>query len=276
MTRNKVLNLVFIFQILFIFAIPHEGQATDYQEIHCKHFFYGYPTGTPLSNDLIIRDIYALSSNDETKFADWVAYRLDCGTVTGTTETSRKWKADPYLAEGETLEPADYNGAYSALNVDRGHQAPLASFKGTKCWEETNVLSNITPQKSALNQGPWKHLEDQVRDLVKAGNVVYVITGPLYEREMPSLPKADESHKVPSGYWKIILVQENESLSSIKSASFIFDQGTPRNDKVMNHLCTINDVETRTGFDFLREIPDELEEVIESDKHESWSASHFE
>jgi endonuclease G len=45
-------------------------------EIHCKHFFYGYPTGTPATNDLIIRDDYALSSNDETKFADWVAYGL--------------------------------------------------------------------------------------------------------------------------------------------------------------------------------------------------------
>jgi len=52
-----------------------------YPEIHCKHFFYGYPTGTPQSNDLIIRDIYALSSNDDTKLADWVAYRLDKETI---------------------------------------------------------------------------------------------------------------------------------------------------------------------------------------------------
>ena len=35
-------------------------------EIHSKHFFHGYPTGTSESNDLIIRDCYALSSNDTT------------------------------------------------------------------------------------------------------------------------------------------------------------------------------------------------------------------
>ena len=29
-------------------------------EIHCKHFVYGYPLGAPASNDLIIRDLYAL------------------------------------------------------------------------------------------------------------------------------------------------------------------------------------------------------------------------
>ena len=35
-----------------------------------------HPTGAPTSNDLIIRDTYALSNNDARKFADWVAYRL--------------------------------------------------------------------------------------------------------------------------------------------------------------------------------------------------------
>src|SRR5690606_9298182 len=46
-------------------------------EVHCKHFFYGRPRGTPYTNDLIIRDGYAMSSNDDTKLADWVAYRLE-------------------------------------------------------------------------------------------------------------------------------------------------------------------------------------------------------
>ena len=48
-------------------------------EIHSKHFFFGYPYGAPATNDMIIRSIYALSSNDETKFADWVSYQLDPG-----------------------------------------------------------------------------------------------------------------------------------------------------------------------------------------------------
>jgi endonuclease G len=54
-----------------------------YLEIHCKHFFFGCPQGTLPTNDLIIRDIYALSSNDETKFADWAAFRLTPQEVVG-------------------------------------------------------------------------------------------------------------------------------------------------------------------------------------------------
>jgi len=265
-------QLRLFFSVLFVFlcfSFPLYAQPPFYPEIHCKHFIYGYPTGTPATNDLIIRDIYALSTNDITKLADWVAYRLDKETVSGDAETTRNWKADPWLEDRETLEPNDYKNAYEKLKVDRGHQAPLGSFKGAKYWEETNYLSNITPQKSELNQGIWKKLEEKERSLVKAGKVIYVMTGPLYEKEMPSLPGADEPHRVPSGYWKIIVLP-GKSINSLQVAAFIFDQDTPRNDTVIGHICTTNDIEKRSGLDFFRELPDGIEEKIESSNNEEW------
>ena len=172
-------------------------------EIHSSHCLYGCPFGSPETNDLIIRDIYILSSNDDTKFADWVAYKITADTISSTK--TRTWRADPYLDDNETLEPDDYKDAHATIHTDRGHQAPLASFTGTEHWRDTNYLSNITPQKSDLNQGPWVDLESAVRDLIREHNysAVYVITGTLYERDMAPLPQA-EPHKVPSGYWKII------------------------------------------------------------------------
>lgn len=118
----------------------------------------------------------------------------------GDVKTTKNWQADPWLDDNETLEEGDYKDANKILKTDRGHQAPLASFKGTKYWSETNYLSNITPQKANLNQGAWKKLEDKVRDFVEKDYVVNVITGPLYECDFGTLPKADEPHKVPSGY----------------------------------------------------------------------------
>ena len=88
--------------------------------------FAACPSGSPITNDIVIRDIYILSSNDATKFADWVAYRVTREAI-GRSE-SRNWKSDPWLADNETLEPPDYTGANAALGTDRGHQAPLASF----------------------------------------------------------------------------------------------------------------------------------------------------
>ena len=191
------------------------------QEIHCKHFFYGYPTGTPDTNDLIIRDCYALSSNDETKFADWVAYRLTPEETFGTLDLKRKWRTDPWLEDHETLEanPDGYKGANKAHGYERGHFAPLGSFKGSANASQVNYYSNIVPQKGALNGGPWMRLEESVRDLVHRYRTVWVLTGPLYEEDVDPLPEANEDHIVPSGFWKVIMVNAGE----IKVAGFIFD-----------------------------------------------------
>jgi len=153
----------------------------DEAELHTFHCLNGCPVGAPATSDIVVREIYTLSSNDQTKFADWVAYRVTPDTIGPSKD--RVWASDPWLSPEETLEPDDYTGAFNALKTDRGHQAPLAAFSGTSHWAETNFLSNITPQKSALNQGPWQRLEAHENDLVLAERInLYVLTGPLYER----------------------------------------------------------------------------------------------
>lgn len=241
-------------------------------EVHTKHTPYGLPVGTPATNDLVVRDVYALSSNDATKFADWVAFRVDAETIEAEESTSRQWRPDPWLDDAETLEPGDYRGAYDALGVDRGHQAPLATLRGTGAWEETNYLSNITPQRSALNQGPWRLLEERVRDLIGAYEAAYVATGPLYERTMPSLPGADEGHRVPSGYWQVVLV---EGEGGLRAAAFVMDQDTPRSAPVLDGLTTIDEVERRSGLDLFAALPDAAEAGLESAADRTWASAHF-
>lgn len=277
--KRDMWKLVYLTAIVIggiLVGLSSSDNATEYPEIHCKHFFYGYPTGTPATNDLIIRGIYALSSNDERKIADWVAYRLDRDTVAGNVQQSRSWKADPWLADEETLERGDYD-ARSTVGYDMGHQAPLATFRGRDDWADTNYLSNITPQKSSLNRGAWRSLEGKVRKLAREGNVVYVITGPLFsdDIDMPPLPNANEDHEVPSGYWKIAVVQTGSSVDSIKVASFIFGQDTPAGQKVIDYLTTVDEVEERSGLDFLRELPDNVEEDIESNNYQAWASEKF-
>ncbi len=251
------------------------AQTAARPEIHAKHFFHGYPAGAPATNDLIIRDLYALSSNDETKLADWVAYHLEASLMDCVEDRGRTFKPDPWLADEETLEDADYDGAHAALRLQKGHQAPLASFKCADDWRDTNYLSNITPQRGALNQGSWKALEGRIRTFVKAGHEVWVATGPLYEGVMTPMPHA-EDHTVPSGYWKIIFFRgPGGGTGSIEVAAFIFDQATPSGDPVMDHLVTIDIVEQRSGLEFMWELEDSVEDPIESDRHEAWAEASF-
>ncbi len=225
-------------------------------------YLYGLPQGS--AGRIVDHQIYILCNNAKTKFADWVSYIVSPETVQVNTKTTRCWKADPLIPPDETLEPSDYKGAHKELHTDRGHQAPLASFKGTSCWAETNYLSNITPQSSGLNQGPWRLLEEHVRDLAREGYTVYVMTGTLYEHPMPSLPKADEPHQIPSGYWKIAAYERVPGdPSTLHCEAWIMDQNTARKTDFRTTRVSVDEVEMRARIDVFSELDDSLEKDVE-------------
>lgn len=219
-------------------AVPALASAND-AELHTFHCLHGCPVGAPATNDVIVREIYTLSSNDLTKMADWVAYRVTKEAIGQSGD--RDWRPDPWLNTGETLAPSSYEGASDILHVDRGHQAPLASFSGTLSAADTNVISNITPQSSALNQGPWVRLEDRERELaVRLAVPVYVLTGPLFERMMRPLPNGGDYQRVPSGYWKVV------ALADGRATAFVFDQAAARDADLCTARVSVRHVELRS------------------------------
>lgn len=195
-----------------------------------------------------MREIYTLASNDLTKVADWVAYRVTPASIGRSGD--RDWQPDPWLDPAETLEEDDYTGAPAALGIDRGHQTPLAAFSGTPFAADTNILSNITPQGSAMNQGPWNRLEERERTLAQGENTaVYVLTGPLFERVMPAMPNADERHRVPSGYWKVIATADG------RAAAFVMDTAAARSLDHCSARVPIEEVELRTRLALFPRLP---------------------
>jgi endonuclease G len=239
--RHKGLNLVKLrggpLALAMATLCSIQAIAKD-AELHTFHCLHSCPIAASGSNDIVVRENYTLSSNDLTKMADWVAYRITPETI-GPSST-RQWKADPWLDQDETLAPSHYTSANETLNVDRGHQAPLAAFSGTKTASETNYLSNITPQSSALNQGPWVRLENKEREAVqRLSKSLYVLTGPLFERMMEPLPNGGEYHRVPSGYWKVIATDDG------RISSFIFDQSAKRDDDHCRARVTLRHLELR-------------------------------
>jgi endonuclease G, mitochondrial len=268
----KLIKFPLLLLVILVDLIFLSTAFADPPEIHCKHFIYGYPTGSPATNDLVIRDLYVLSSNDTTKFADWVCYFLTPHEVMGDLNLERKWRNDKWLAEDETLEGKpksddDYKGAYAAEDYDRGHLAPLASFTGSRYASQVNFYSNITPQKKDLNQGPWRILEEKVRDLVKQYGHAWVMTGTLYESDMPSLPNSDEAHKVPSGFWKIVAVND---YGELRTAAFIMGQDVSRNSPFSDHIKTIKEIQDKTGLDFFWGLEDTVEAELELSSGAAW------
>ncbi|MDW6004544.1 DNA/RNA non-specific endonuclease [Vibrio mangrovi] len=219
----------------------------------------GCPTGVN-NGKTITRPIYTLKNNRSTKFADWVAYHVTPNTISGPSR-KRKWAADPDLSSSNTLEPDDYRDAHAVIGTDRGHQVPLSAFSNTSNWSMTNYLSNITPQASNLNQGPWAKLETAIRDYVSQGNDVYVVTGPLYESYFASLPQADESHTIPSGYFKVVAEQSN---NRIYTSAFIMYQDAGLRDNFCTSEVTIDEIESRAGIDIMPNLSSSVANSVEA------------
>ncbi|MFW5643270.1 MAG: DNA/RNA non-specific endonuclease [Alkalispirochaeta sp.] len=248
--------------VILLFAVV--PQFPGAQEIHSEHFYFGMPAGTPRENDLIIRDLYALSANETTRFADWVAYRLTPAEVWGDLDLEREWRADPWLDDDERLEPSgpdDYGGAYRAYRYDRGHLAPLGSFVGSPAASSVNYYSNIVPQTAQLNRGPWRILEETVRELVLGYHEVFVVVGTLYDGPaMPALPEADEEHTVPTGFWKVVVVP---ALGDDGVGAYIMpQQGFTEGDPAA-FLTSIDEVERRSGLSLFPQRTDEGWERLE-------------
>ncbi len=225
--------------------------AASAQEIHSRHCLHGCPYGGDIANDLIVRDIYILMSNDLTKLADWVAYRVSRDTI-GAVRPSMA-RADPLLRGHETLEPEDYQGAAAAIGVEPGYHAPMASFANTRRWDDTNLLSNIAPMKRAFARGPWRRLKAAVRRLAQRPSVeaVYVMTGPVFERAMVGLPGADEPHVMPSAYWKIVSIRDG---GGARIAAFILGQDLPPDADYCRYRVSVREIGIKIAYSFFHDL----------------------
>lgn len=250
----KVINLVKLLPVILLSACSTSYQPQDTKpapELPHRDIVVPQPdncsVGCPEggSQQTIYRYAYTLNNNRATKLANWVAY-----SVTKTSQASgrpRNWAQDPDLPPSDTLAPSAYKNAHALLKVDRGHQAPLAGLGGVSDWASLNYLSNITPQKSALNQGAWASLENRVRELARQDDVsvVHVVTGPLFERHIATLPE-DATVEIPSGYWKVLFTGTAPSKSEGNYAAFIMDQNTPRSANFCDYQVTVEAIEHKT------------------------------
>ena len=70
---------------------------------------------------------------------------------------------------------------------------------------QTFYPTNITMQRSSLNQGVWELLEDQVRKVwAMTCDTLYVVTGAMPSEEWMT-DRAKNKVNVPSAYYKAIL-----------------------------------------------------------------------
>ncbi len=120
-------------------------------------------------------------------------------------------------------------------------------------------MSNITPQRHALNAGLWKQLEQRIATSYPGRfGEVWVIAGPVFGARPEKLRGRVA---VPEACYMIIV---DESEGRVRGAAFLFPQETPAEAALDDHLVSIDEIERRTGLDFLTELPDPAETALEA------------
>jgi endonuclease G len=235
---------------------------------------FGEPADADASDDFIIRrPEYTISYSRVRNTPNWVSYGLDASHF-GAEDRCDCFTFDPSLpASYAHYTTADYTGAgtYHGYGIDRGHL--VRSFDRTTGSLDnayTFLFSNIIPQASDLNQGPWAAMESALGDLARLENKeVYVIAGVAGSK---GTLKDQGVITIPAKVWKVaVILPRDEGLASVHSyadvqvvAAIMPNDPGVRNVDWHTYETTVDAVEALSGYDLLSLLPDPIEIAVES------------
>jgi endonuclease G len=189
----------------------------------------------------------------------WVAYHIrDLERLPTPPRRPEKFEVDRRTAA--RVEPEDY----ANTGYDRGHLAPnyaIATRFGAAAQRETFLMSNITPQRHALNAGLWARLEMKIATNYPARyGEVWVFAGPVFGAR-PARLRGGVC--VPEAFFMIV-IDENEG--RLRTQAFLVPQDAPPEAEPDRFLTSIDEIQRRTGLDFLSELDDASERAIEQQR----------
>ena len=230
------------------------------------------------SRQRILREAYAVCYNNEHRCADWVAWvlspertngdierKVHCdenGNAIGIDDCVPEWIRGDYIFDNDVDKPqelSDWTPVPEGLS--HGHLCPAADCKLNKTvMNQSFLLSNICVQAKKLNSGSWNKLEDKCRKLVQKYNYnLYIVAGPVFNDGKVSATMGANKIAIPDAFFKVVLCMDGTP----KAIGFIYgNTNDPHN--MQDAVRTVDQIEEITGIDFFPQLPNDVEEEIES------------
>lgn len=189
----------------------------------------------------------------------WAAYHVrDLPDIPRPHQRPEKFEVDRRTAA--RVAPEDFSGS----GYDRGHLAPnyaVATRYGTAAQRETFLMSNVTPQRHALNAGLWRDLEERIATSYPARyGEVWVFTGPVFG---PHPARLRGKVPVAEAFFLIVIDEQDGRLRTL---ALLVPHEAPPGADPSRYLTTIEEIQRRTGLDFLGELEDGAEKAVESQR----------
>ncbi|MFR3548967.1 DNA/RNA non-specific endonuclease [uncultured Coprobacter sp.] len=206
------------------------------------------------AEQIIEHEGYTVSYNKNWRLPNWVAYELTRDELRGTATRTDKFVVDPYV-NGVSATNTDYRKS----GFDRGHMAPAADMTWSEmAMKESFYFSNMCPQHPGLNRGAWKDLEEHIRKWARRDSAIAIVCGPLVDERNTTIGRNEV--KVPHAFFKVIV---SPYVSTPRGIGFVF-KNEKEDAPLSVYAVSIDSVEVLTGMDFFSELPDELENRLES------------
>jgi len=212
---------------------------------------------------------YTVSHNGSLKNPNWVAWEITPAWK-GPASRQNNFRADSTLPSGM---PQSALSDYSSSGWDRGHMCPSDDRDfDIPDNSATFFLTNIIPQASNNNQGPWADMEAYARCLATQGKNLFVVSGGLYEGPA-AFTKPGSTVRVPSHTWKIMTVlgAPGQGPTDVNTSTRVIAVVMPNDDSLIsrsaewrNYRVTAREVENRSGLDFHRNVSQSVQSVIET------------
>jgi endonuclease G, mitochondrial len=244
--------------------LPVSASIAHFLEFFCLH---GAPANSQTNPpvQVIVNHGYALGFCPDRGQPLWAAYQVAAAVRDLDFQRPEFFYDDPRLPEAWRIGTQGY-ARVAGKTYDRGHMVPNFAINtqfGRVAQFETFLMSNIVPQRHALNAGVWKQMEMNVATSYPARfGEVWVIVGPVFGSRAEKLRNGTV---VPEAFFKIVI---DESDGRVRAQAFIFPQETPAGAEAGGYLVSIDEIEQRTGLDFLPELPDTAEDALEAKRAE--------
>lgn len=260
------------------FSLPTRVPVASTTAQYAGNAEFGEPADADPSDDFILRhDQYTSSFSHLRGTPNWVSYDLDA-THIGPEDRCNCFTFDPALPASFTrYTTADYTGALAInlFRIDRGHLA--RSFDRTTGSLDnafTFYFSNIIPQSSEQNQGPWSVMEMYLGNLARFSNQeVYIVAGVAGSR---GTVKHEGKITIPAQTWKVALVlPRDHGLADVHTdqdieelvAVIMPNDSTTEGVDWTTYKTTVDAVEALSGYDLLALLPDPIERIVEANDH---------
>ena len=224
-------------------------------------FFAGAPrrVGDPAPADVTILDRghFKIGWSNKLRHPLWCAYHV-------LKDSRHEIDSRPGFTKDKSVSAAPRPDDYTKSGYDRGHMAPnhaIASRYGEESQRLTFMMSNIAPQTPALNRGVWRDVEHRIADLWTARyGEIWVVVGCIPSAIGELLPGTDID--VPRHFYQVIIAQEG---MDVRALALIFPQRIPWSAWAARNIITIDELEELTGLDFNPELPQFIQDPLESE-----------